>query len=322
MKTRLTELLGIDYPIIQGALQWLARAPLAGAVSAAGGLGIINAKSFSQPRELVQEIAAVRAITDKPFAVNISMLPDLASAEEAQQWLEVCIHQKVPVVETAGRSPKDFVPRLKEAGIILMHKVPAVRFALSAQRAGVDAITLVGNECGGHPGMDGVGTMVLIPKAADALEVPLIAGGGVADGRGLAAALALGADGVVMGTRFLMAAETGLHPAIAQRLEEANELDTALVMGSLKNTARVLANNAARQCQEMEQRGAGLEELITVIGGQRGLKALREGDPEMGILALGQGVGLMDQVLPVAEIIERTVAQARSALAVMNQALA
>lgn len=322
MKTRLTELLGIEYPIIQGALQWLARAPLAGAVSAAGGLGIVNAKSFSETQELVDEIAAVRAITDKPFAVNISMLPDMAGPEDDGKWFQVCIDEKVPVVETAGRSPKAFAAGLKEAGITLIHKVPAVRFGLSAQRAGVDAVTLVGYECGGHPGMDGVSTMVMIPKAADQLEVPLIAGGGVADGRGLAAALALGADGVVMGTRFLMAAETGLHPAIANRLEQANELDTALVMGSLRNTARVLDNATARECQEMEARGAGLEELKTVIGGGRGLAALQSGDPEGGILALGQGVGIMDQVLPVAEIMARTVAQAREALAKMNRELA
>ncbi len=319
MQTRLTQLLGIEYPIIQGALQWLAKAPLAGAVSAAGGLGIVNAKSFTEPQELAAEIAAVRAITDKPFAVNISMLPEMAGGEDETKWFEVCIDEKVPVVETAGRSPKAFVEALKEAGIILMHKVPATRFGLSAQRAGVDAVTLVGHECGGHPGMDGVSTLVMIPKAADQLEVPVIAGGGIADGRGLAAALALGADGVVMGTRFLLAAETGLHPAIANRLEEATELDTTLVMDSIRNTARVLNNDTARECQDLEAQGVGLEELIAVISGRRGLKALSAGDPEGGILALGQGVGIMDEVLPVAQIMERTVAQAQEALAKLNR---
>lgn len=322
MQTRLTELLGIGYPIIQGALQWLARAPLAGAVSAAGGLGIINAKSFSAPEDLQAEIAQVRALTDKPFAVNISMLPELAGPDPVEQWVEVCIREQVPVVETAGRSPKAFVATLQEAGIKVIHKVPAVRFARSAQGAGVDAVTLVGQECGGHPGLDLVGTMVLIPRAADQLSVPLIAGGGVADGRGLAAALALGADGVVMGTRFLLAQEVDLHPDIARRLLAADELATTLVMGSLRNTARVLDNATARECQELEEGGAGLEELHAVIGGGRGLGALQRGDPEGGILALGQGVGLIKEILPAAEIIERTVAQARECLDRLRQALA
>ncbi|RJX31884.1 MAG: nitronate monooxygenase [Desulfarculus sp.] len=322
MQTRLTQLLGIRYPIIQGALQWLARAPLAGAVSAAGGLGIINAKSFTEPEDLRAEIAAVRAITDRPFAVNISMLPELAGPDPVQQWVEVCLSERVPVVETAGRSPKEFLPALKQAGIKVIHKVPAVRFGLSAQRAGVDAVTLVGFECGGHPGMDGVGSLVLIPRGADQLSVPLIAGGGVADGRGLAAALALGADGVVMGTRFLLAQEVELHPAIRRRLLAADELATTLVMGSLRNNARVLNNAAARECLELEAKGAGIEELRGVIGGGRGLGALRRGDPEDGILALGQGVGLIEEILPAAQIIERTIAQARESLARMQQALA
>ena len=320
MHTRLTELLNIEFPIIQGAMHWLARAPLCAAVSNAGGLGVINAKSFS-PKELEQEIQQVRGLTERPFCVNVSMLPDTAGADSPQEWLEVCVAQKVPVVETAGRSPAAFAAALKDAGIILMHKVPAVRFALSAQKAGVDAVTVVGAECGGHPGGDLVTSLVLIPQTRRALDIPLIAGGGIATGQGLAAALALGADGVVMGTRFLMAEEVALGPGIRERLLAANEGSTRLVLGSIKNTARVLDNRLARECAELEALGAGVKELMSIISGERGKKALEQDDPEDGLLALGQCVGLVDEILPAAEIIKRTVAEAREAATSLTEAL-
>ncbi|MFH1061244.1 MAG: nitronate monooxygenase [Pseudomonadota bacterium] len=313
MPTRLTVLLGIEHPIIQGAMQWLARAPLAAAVSNAGGLGVINAKSFADAAGLRREIAELRRLTERPFAVNLSLLPELAGPDPADVWVDACIAEKVPVVETAGRSPAGFIARLKNAGIIVIHKVPAVRFGQSAQKAGVDAVTVVGFECGGHPGQDQVTTLVLAPRAAAALRVPVVAGGGIADGRGLAAALALGADGVVMGTRFLLAEEVALPEPVRQRLIAADERATTLVMQSLKNTARVLDNQTARRVQELEAAGAGIEELKPLISGQRGQAALMAGDCEGGLLSVGQGVGLVDRVMPAKEIIARTLREARSA---------
>jgi nitronate monooxygenase len=315
LRTRLTDLLGIQVPIVQGAMQWLSRAPLAAAVSNAGGLGVITAKSFANPDQLRREIAALRAICDRPFAVNLSLLPELAGPDPAEGWIAACLAEGAPVVETAGRPPGPFLASLQSAGIKVMHKCPSVRHALSAQKAGVDAVTVVGMECGGHPGLDGVGSLVLARRAATELSIPLVVGGGVADGFGLAAALALGADGVVMGTRFLLARETGLPPAVAQRLLASDERSTRLVMQSLRNTARVLDNDPARAVTAAEERGADLEQLRPLISGQRGQAALMADDPEGGLLALGQCVGLVREVLPAAEIINQTLAEARAAVA-------
>lgn len=313
MRTKLTELLGIELPIVQGAMQWLARAPLASAVSNAGGLGVINAKTFADPAALLGEIEQVRRLTDRPFAVNISMLPEVAGPEPVEGWFQACIQAGVPVVETAGRNPAPFIGPLKEAGIKVIHKVPAVRFALSAAQAGVVAVCLVGQECGGHPGMDGVGTMVLIPRARSELDLPLIAGGGVADGNGLAGALALGADGVVMGTRFLLAEEVDLPAEVRRRLMAADERATTLVMGSFGNAARVLDNALARRVREMEAGGADFEAVRPLVSGARSRDALAEGRVDQALLALGQGVGLTHAVMPAAEIIQQTMEQARRA---------
>ncbi len=210
-KTKLTEMLGIDYPILQGGMQWLARAEFVAAVSEAGCLGFITAASFPSKQELRDEIHKAKELTNKPFGVNVSMLPGLAAEDMTEQYFEVIIDEKIPVVETSGRSPEPFVPPLKEAGIKLIHKVPAVRFAQKAQSVGADAVTIVGFECAGHPGMDDVTTFVLIPRAAETLNIPVIAGGGIANGRTMLAALALGAEGVVMGTRFVGQAAGLIH---------------------------------------------------------------------------------------------------------------
>ncbi|MCB2188494.1 MAG: nitronate monooxygenase [Deltaproteobacteria bacterium] len=323
MRTSFTELLGIEYPLIQGAMQWLARAPLAGAVSQAGGLGVINAKSFAHPDDLRREIAAVRQITGRPFAVNISMLPELAGPDPVEGWVAACVAEAVPVVETAGRKPPaGLVETLHAAGVKLLHKVAGVRYAVSAARAGADAVTVVGFECGGHPGADEVTTLVLIPATRAQVSLPLIAGGGIADGRGLAAALALGADAAVLGTRFLLAEEVDLPLALRRRLLAADERATTIIMRSLHNNARVLANRTARQVQELEASGAPFPELRPYISGQRALAALQAGDTEGGVLAVGQAVGLIDQVLPAAEIVRRTVAEAREAAARLGEIFA
>lgn len=304
MKTRITELLGIKYPVIQGGMQWLSRAELASAVSNAGGLGIITAATHPGKDELVEEIKRTRALTDKPFGVNISMLPKLSTGDKTAQYIEAVIQEKVPVLETSGRSPEEYIPQLKKAGIRLIHKVPAVRYARKAESIGVDAVTIVGFECGGHPGMDDVTTMVLTPRVSDSVSIPIIAGGGIADARGFVAALALGADGVVMGTRFVATRECLAHSNFKEWMVGASETDTMMIQRSIRNAVRVMRNSAAEKVLEMEARGAGLEELLTVISGQRGLSALLSGNTREGTFAMGQCVGLINEIKSVKEVIE------------------
>lgn len=321
MKTRVTELLGIKYPIIQGGMQWLSRAELAAAVSNAGGLGIITAATHPGKQELVEEIRRTRALTDKPFGVNISMLPDVGPGDKTPMYFEAVIEEKVPVVETSGRSPEQFVPHLKKSGIKILHKVPAVRFAKKAGQIGADAVTIVGFECGGHPGMDDVTTLVLAPKAADSVSIPVIAGGGVADARGLVAALALGAEGVVMGTRFVATTECLAHRNIKDWIVKARETDTLMIQRSIRNAARVMRNAAAERVLEMEARGATLEELLTVIGGKVGRQALHSGDIQAGTFAVGQCIGLINEIKPVKDVLDEMVSGAEQILSRLNKLL-
>jgi len=310
MKTRITELLGIKYPIIQGGMQWLSLAELAAAVSNAGGLGIITAASHPGKKGLIEEIRKTRALTDKPFGVNISMLPDVGPKDVSDQYFEAVIEEKVPIIETSGRSPENYVPAIRKAEIKLIHKVPAVRFAKKAERIGADAVTIVGFECGGHPGMDDVTSQVLIPKAVDNLSIPVIAGGGFADARGLVAALALGAEGVVMGTRFVATVEALVHANYKKWMLSAQETDTIMIQRSIGNAARVMKNTAACNVLEMEARGADLEELLTVIGGEVGRRSLYTGDLENATFAMGQCVGLIYDIKPVKDLIDQIVSEA------------
>lgn len=315
MQTRITQLLGIKYPVIQGGMQWLSRAEFAAAVSNAGGLGIITAATHATKEALVEEIRKTRALTDKPFGVNISMLPEVGPKDKTAAYFEAVIEEQVPVVETSGRSPGEFVPRLKQAGIKLIHKVPAVRFAQKAERVGADAVTIVGFECGGHPGMDDVTTLVLTPRTVDSVSIPVIAGGGIADARGFVAALALGAEGVVMGTRFVATKESLAHANYKEWMVNARETDTVMIQRSIRNAARVMKNSAAARVLEMEARGATLEELLTVISGQVGRRALFDGDVEGGTFAVGQCVGLVNEIKTVQEVIEELVTGAEKILA-------
>lgn len=304
MRTRITEMLGIKYPIIQGGMQWLSRAEFAAAVSNAGGLGIITAANQPTKQDLIQEIRKIRELTDKPFAVNISMLLRASVNEMTEKYFEAVIEEKVPVVETSGRSPEAFVPDLKRAGIKLIHKVPAVRYAKKAERIGADAVTIVGFECGGHPGMDDVTTLVLIPKAAQSVSIPVISGGGIADGRGLVAALSLGAEAVVMGTRFVATTESLAHNKFKEWMVKAEETDTMVIQRSIRNPVRVMKNNGALKVQEMEARNASLDELLSVINGKHGRKCLIEGDLDGGTLAMGQCVGLINEVKTIKQVID------------------
>ncbi|WP_420473621.1 NAD(P)H-dependent flavin oxidoreductase [Noviherbaspirillum sp. ST9] len=315
MKTRVTEMLGIRYPIIQGGMQWVGRAELASAVSNAGGLGILTALTQESPEALAREIRRCREMTDKPFGVNLTILPSVKPPPYAE-YVETIIESGIKVVETAGNSPKDFIARFKENGIRIVHKCTSVRHALSAERNGVDIISIDGFECAGHPGEDDVGGLVLIPIAARKLKIPVIASGGIGDGWGLAGALALGAEGVNMGTRFCAVKEAPLHDNIKQALVRASERDTNLIFRTLHNTGRVLKTSISDEVVSMERRPGGctFEEIRPLVSGQRGRAALETGDMDAGLVWAGEVVGLIDDIPTCAELIERMVSECRTRL--------
>jgi putative enoyl-[acyl-carrier-protein] reductase II len=317
-ETRLTQLLGIKYPIIQGGLQWFATAQLASAVSEAGGLGIISSLTFPDQNRLRKEIRQIREMTEKPFGVNLSMLPELMKDDRTEEILQIIVEEEVPVVETSGRSPEPFIQKLKRAGIKLIHKVPSLRFAQKAESIGADAVIIVGFECGGRPGMDDVTSLVLTPSVADSVRIPVIAGGGIADARGFLAALALGAEGVLMGTRFIATYECPAHPRIKEWFVRARETDTVVIHRSIRSAARVIKNRTTEETLSMENRGASLEELMKVISGHMGQKALQEGDWEEAVIGCGQCVGLIHEIKSVREVIEEIVQGAQAILRKLN----
>lgn len=311
--TRITELLGIRYPIMQGGLHNLASPQLAAAVSNAGGLGTINAVMYKEMDAFKAAVGQVKALTDKPYCVNISMVPGLSPTDMTAQYMDAVAELGVPVVETAGRSPEEYVSLLKRAGIKLIHKVPAVKHAIKAEAVGADAVAIVGFEAGGHPGMDEVTTMILVNKAARSVKIPVLAGGGIADGRGLAAALALGAEGAVVGTRFMATRECLLHTKFKDWIVASSENDTVLVQKSIRNMLRAMKNDTAMQTLEMEARGAELSELMTLISGDRGRAALASGDTNAGLFSAGQVIGLIDSIVSVQQVVNDMVAEAADA---------
>lgn len=313
-QTRLTKLLGIRYPILQGGMQWVSRAELVGAVSEAGGLGILSALTFPTPEDLAAEIARTRAITNKPFGVNLTLLPTMRPTN-IEGYIEVIIGEGVRIIETAGRSPEPYMERLKSAGVKVIHKCTAVRFAKTAERIGCDVVSIDGFECAGHPGEEDITSLILIPLTADAVKIPVVASGGFGDGRGLVAALALGAEGVNMGTRFVATQEAPVHPKVKEWFVRASERDTMLVQRSLKNTGRVLRNPIAEKVSEMESRGAKLEELAPWITGQRGKRLLETGDLDYGLQSCGQVVGLIHDVPTVKELMDRIIGEAKGIIA-------
>ncbi len=315
MHTRVTEQLGIRYPIIQGGMQWVGLAELASAVSNAGGLGLLTALTQPTPDALREEIARCRSMTDQPFGVNLTILPAIKPPPYAE-FVRVIIDSGIKIVETAGNSPKEFIAQFKAAGVTIVHKCTTVRHALSAERNGVDIVSIDGLECAGHPGEDDVGGLVLIPAAARALKIPVVASGGIADGRGMAAALALGAEGINMGTRFCVTQEAPIHANIKQALVQASERDTALLYRTLKNTARVFRNAIAEEVVGMERRpgGVAFEEIRPLVAGVRGRAALQSGEVNGGIVSAGQCIGLIDDVPSCAELLTRMVADCRREL--------
>ena len=315
MKTQITELLGTRYPIIQGGMQWVGTAELASAVSNAGGLGILTALTQPTPDALRNEIERCRTMTDRPFGVNLTILPAISPPPYAE-YLQAIIDSGIRIVETAGNNPKEFVARLKEHGIKIIHKCTSVRHALSSERAGVDAVSIDGFECAGHPGEDDVPNLILIPAAVRALKIPVIASGGIGDGRGMAAALALGAQGINMGTRFMVTQEAPIHDNIKQALVNAGERDTNLMFRTMHNTARVFKNAISNEVVAMERKGAKFEEVRPLVAGARGRQALRDGNIDGGVISAGMVIGLIDDIPSCAELIERIVADCRRHLRV------
>ena len=319
MKTRVTEQLGIRYPIIQGGMQWVGTAELASAVSNAGGLGTLTALTQPDPEALRREIARCREMTDQPFAVNLTILPTVKPPPYAE-YMQVIIDSGVKIIETAGNNPKEFASKLKAAGLTIVHKCTSVRHALSAERNGVDIISIDGFECAGHPGEDDTPGLILIPAAARALKIPVVASGGIGSGAGMAAALALGAEGINMGTRFMCTREAPVHDEIKQALVRASERDTNLIFRTMHNTARVLKNAVSDEVVAIERRGgAKFEDVRPLVIGSRGREALKSGAVDGGIVSAGMVVGLIDDVPTCAELIERIVTECRESLRVASE---
>jgi NADH:quinone reductase (non-electrogenic) len=311
MKTRITEMLGIEHPIVQGGMHFVGLAELAAAVSNAGGLGIITGLTQGTPEKLAAEIARCKEMTDKPFGVNITFLPTL-TPPDYPGLIQAVIDGGVKVVETAGNNPAKYMPQLKEAGIKVIHKCTAVRHALKAQAIGCDAVSVDGFECGGHPGEDDIPNFILLPRAADELEIPFIASGGMADARSLVAAMAMGAEGMNMGTRFIATQEAPVHENVKKAIVAASELDTRLVMRPLRNTERVLTNEAVERLLEKEAAlGAKLqfEDIIEEVAGVYP-KIMVDGDMEAGAWSCGMVAGLINDIPTVKELVDGIMAEA------------
>jgi NAD(P)H-dependent flavin oxidoreductase YrpB (nitropropane dioxygenase family) len=306
VKTAITEMFGIQHPIIQGGMHYVGFADLSAAVSNAGGLGIITALTQRTPELLSREIARCKDMTDKPFGVNLTFLPTFA-APPYPEYIAAIVEGGVKIVETAGRSPEQYLPALKEAGIKVIHKCTSVRHSLKAEKIGCDAVSVDGFECGGHPGEDDIPNMILLPRAADALKIPFVASGGMADARSLVAALTLGAAGMNMGTRFIATREAPVHQNVKDAIVAATELDTRLVMRPLRNTERVLMNaGVERLIAKEREKGSDLtiDDVREEVSGVYP-RVMVDGDMDAGAWSCGMVAGLIDDVPSVRELIDR-----------------
>jgi NAD(P)H-dependent flavin oxidoreductase YrpB (nitropropane dioxygenase family) len=320
MRTRITDLFGIEHPIIQGGMHYVGFAEMAAAVSEAGGLGLITALTQGTPENLAKEIARCRDMTDKPFGVNLTFLPAV-TPPDYPGYVKVIIESGVKAVETAGNNPQQWLPALKEAGIKVIHKCTSVRHSLKAEAIGCDAVSVDGFECGGHPGEDDVPNFILLPRAAEALKIPFVASGGMADGRSLVAALSLGAEGMNMGTRFVATQEAPVHPNVKAALVAASELDTRLVMRPLRNTERVLNNAGVERLVEKEKTlGAAItfNDIALEVAGVYP-RVMRDGDMDAGAWSCGMVAGLINDIPTVKALIERIMSEAD---AIIRQRLA
>tara|TARA_B100001142_G_scaffold142775_1_gene143992 strand:- start:7434 stop:8408 length:975 start_codon:yes stop_codon:yes gene_type:complete len=310
LKTRITDLFGIEHPVIQGGMQWVGYAELVSAVSNAGALGILTALTQPTPEDLAKEIERTREMTDKPFGVNLTVLPTI-NPPPYEEYAQAIVGSGVKIVETAGRSPEPFMELFKEYDVKVIHKCTSVRHALKAQSVGVSAITIDGFECAGHPGEDDIPSLVLLPQAAEALDVPVAGCGGFSDAKSMVAALALGGEAIVMGTRFMATKEAGIHQNVKDKMTEADELSTNLMFRTMHNTARVFKNSVSDQVVDIESTGtASFEDVKDLVAGQRGRVVFEEGDLEHGIWSAGISVARVKDVPTCKEMVSRLVSEA------------
>jgi NAD(P)H-dependent flavin oxidoreductase YrpB (nitropropane dioxygenase family) len=314
LSTRITEFFGVERPIVQGGLMWIARSELTSAVANAGGMGFMTALTYPEPEELRREIRKCRSMTDKPFGVNLTFLPTLRPPDYPT-YINVCIEEGVRFIETAGRNPEPYMEQIKGAGIRVIHKCTSVRHARKAESIGCDAVSIDGFEAAGHPGEDDVTSLILIPLTRDAVSIPVIASGGFADGRGLVAAMGLGADGINMGTRFVATREAPVHDNVKQALLQHTEQDTRLIMRSLRNTERVMHNSTVDKVLTIEQQGdTRIDDIIPYVSGLVGKQMLENGDMEKGTLAAGQSMGLIRDIPSCRELLDKIMADAEAVI--------
>lgn len=321
ISTAFTETFGVRHPIVQGGMQWVGTAELVGAVAESGALGMLTALTQPTPEALAAEIARTREYTDRPFGVNLTILPTI-TPPPYDEYREVIIESGITVVETAGANPGPHLPQFHAAGIKVLHKCTSVRHAVKAQELGVDGISIDGFECAGHPGEDDIPGLVLIAAAADKITIPMVASGGFADGRGLVAALALGADGINMGTRFMCTVESPIHQRVKEAIVQASETDTELIFRPLRNTARVASNSVSREVVEILDRGGKFEDVRDLVSGARGRTVFENGDIEAGIWSVGTAQGLVHDIPPVGVLVERIVSEAQTLITERLGALA
>ena len=313
LKTRITELFGIKHPVIQGGMQWVGYAELVSAVSNAGALGILTALTQPTPEDLTKEIERTREMTDQPFGVNLTILPTI-TPPPYEEYAQAIVGAGVKIVETAGRSPAPFMELFKAYDVKVIHKCTSVRHALKAQDIGCDAVSVDGFECGGHPGEDDIPNFILLPRAADELEIPFVSSGGMADGRSLVASLAMGAEGMNMGTRFIATKEAPVHDNVKQALLAASELDTRLVMRPLRNTERVLTNSAVERLLEKEAalgKDIKFEDIASEVAGVYP-KVMLDGEVDRGAWSCGMVAGLINDIPSVQELKDRIMNEATS----------
>lgn len=309
-KTRVTEILGVEHPLIGGTMMWISTSDFVAAISNAGALGVLASAIYKSREEFAYALDRLKGLTDKPFAVNLNLFPMMRPIDN-NEYLDVLIDKGVRIVETSGHSsPEDICSRFKKEGLIWMHKCVGIRYALKVQEMGADIVTVVGYENGGATGKLDIGTLVLVPRAAETLSIPVIGGGGISDGRGFLAALALGAEGAIIGTRLLVTREAPVHEKVKRALVEASEVDTMLIMRSIGATHRVWANDAARRILELESNQAELPEILNIAAGEKARMLYEKGDLDVGVISCGQGVGLIHDIPSVKELVDRIIGEA------------
>jgi len=320
IKTKVTEMLGCKYPIIAGTMARISNPEFTAAASNAGACAVLASANYKSPDELRDAIKKTQSLTNQPFAVNINLFPALMPQDKLEDYVEATLAEGVKIIETSGhKAPEDLVPKFRDGGAIWIHKCAGVRYAKKGASLGADIVTVVGYENGGATGILDIGTMVMTPSVVDALEVPVIAGGGVTDGRGIAAILALGAEGVIMGTRLMATQECPIHDNLKQAFVQAAETDTCLALRSVGNTHRIWNNIAAQNVLELEAEGAPLFKLIQAASGDKAEKMYKEGDIDLGVVACGQGVGLIRDIPTVKELLDRIMVEAEDAISKLDK---